>query len=366
MEQILRKLNFRETGSAATLAIDPSSIPTLIPAKNLAIITEGDTDPYFKIQEISYPIKANGWNYKESFFKSYIAKLNDKPIPGSKDGHNFNWGKTPQNDLFLIGAKINEKGDGTGTILLKNYIPPVWASDNTAFINDAKLNLVHFSMVSYTRDEIVDGPDDVREYNVIESVRGERNDAVEFDAGAMDQKTNGKAGDSPEEIEENDTMLKKDEVLEALRNFKANGVINAPELAKTLGLEIVGEIHTKAIATLKKVNELTGTDDPVKAVETFLSEKKENAKAAIDNKLTEEFGAVDKKNLLRAHANTMSDAMAADTKMEDRVKSIKENSISIHLAAQAADFNSSQNRESGKSNRKENGEKPGRSSSRKL
>jgi len=150
-----------------------------------------DENPYFKIQAINYPITANGINYQESFFEEFISKLKNHPIPGDKFGHEMQWGKRPTTDFILIGARIDKKNNGKGTVYLKNYIPPVGESgDNAIFIRENKSNMIHYSLVSYTKDEILNDKNGKTIINVVGSVKGERNDAVEIGLGAMDQKTN--------------------------------------------------------------------------------------------------------------------------------------------------------------------------------
>jgi len=186
----LRKLNL-EVKNKAKLKIDADSIPNLVPKKILEEWIGEETEPYFKIQAINYPIIANGINYKESFFEEFISKLKDRPIPGSKNGHHMAWGIRPPTDFVMVGAKIEKKGNGKGTIFFKNFIPAQGeAGDNSIFIRENKSDMVHYSRVSYTKDEIERDENGNVTINVVGSIKGERNDAVEYGMGAMEQKTN--------------------------------------------------------------------------------------------------------------------------------------------------------------------------------
>jgi hypothetical protein len=186
----LRKLNYYRKKDTK-LDIDPGSIPTLIPKTTLAEWQQGDEDPYYKIQEIEYPIVANGINYLESFFKSFISKLKKRPIPGSKSGHSMWSYERPSTDFIMVGAKLESNGDGTGKVFFKNYIPPEGAGgSNETFIKENKSDMVHYSLVSYTEDNIYADEDGNQKIDVVKSVKGERNDAVEYGLGAMEQKTN--------------------------------------------------------------------------------------------------------------------------------------------------------------------------------
>jgi hypothetical protein len=186
---MLRRLNIL-VENKAKLRISAEEIPTLIPQNILREWQANDNDPYYKLQAIKYPIKANGLNYKESFFEEYISKLKDRPIPGSKNGHDMGWGKRPSTDLLLVGALMEKKGDESGVVYLKNYIPKEGANgSNEIFIRECKSDMINFSIVAYTRDEVINDGDKM-ERNIVGSVKGERNDAVEYGLGAMEQKTN--------------------------------------------------------------------------------------------------------------------------------------------------------------------------------
>lgn len=189
----LRKLNFRSAPDSKLL-ISADSIPTLVPAESLALFQAGDEKPYFKVQAIDYPTKANGWTYTEEFWKSYIGKLNAAPIPGSARGHETRWGARGATDLIVVGGRVDAKGDGSGTVYLKNYIPPKGESgDNSVFIAMNKAGMVDYSIVSYTRDVIENQPDGEVTRMCVESLYGERNDCVDLGTGAMDMKTNADA-----------------------------------------------------------------------------------------------------------------------------------------------------------------------------
>jgi hypothetical protein len=86
---------------------------------------------------------------------------------------------------------VESKGNGSGTVYLKNYIPPKGESgDNGVFIAMNKAGMVDYSIVSYTRDVVQSTPDGEPVRQCVESLYGERNDAVDLGSGAMDMKTN--------------------------------------------------------------------------------------------------------------------------------------------------------------------------------
>src|SRR4030043_70489 len=131
----LRRLNILAENIASVVPV-PDDIPTLVPASTLSQWMGDDKEPFYKCQAINYPVKANGINYKESFFQEYVSKLSDRPYPGSKSGHEMQWGKRPTTDLLLVGGKLQRNNDGTGIVFLKNYVPAKADSDNGNFIQE--------------------------------------------------------------------------------------------------------------------------------------------------------------------------------------------------------------------------------------
>lgn len=188
MNETKRVLNFKPSKTK----VDAATIPDLIPGDILREWTADDPKPYFSVEMIEFPIEANNLIYEESFFKSFLSKLGNSPIPGSRSGHETDQLKRPPTDFVLTGGKIERNGNGSGKVFLKHYVPTTGETgDNGAFIKQLKSGMVNFSIVSYVRDEI---RSDGKTY-ILESVRGERNDAVELNSGAMRQTVNGRADD---------------------------------------------------------------------------------------------------------------------------------------------------------------------------
>lgn len=191
-EQDAILLNYQQ--NVVKEVIDPDSVPNTVPSTALKEFQKDDPEPYYKVQKIEYPVVANGINYPESFFKSFISKLKERPIPGSKTGHSVFWGERPNTDFIMVGGKIESKGNGKGFVYFKNYIPPAGAeTSNDTFIRENKADMVHFSLVTYPEYHITEDKDGNEEVNAISSLKGERNDAVEWGLGAMGQETNAVA-----------------------------------------------------------------------------------------------------------------------------------------------------------------------------
>lgn len=348
MDEALKKINLRQSDDSV-LQIDPDTIPNLVPGKILKQWMDKDDNPHFKIQKIEYPLIANRYNYTESFFESFIGKLNSRPIPGSKDGHETSWGKRGKTDILLIGAKIDKTGDGTGTVFFKNYFPPEGESgSNEILIRESKSDMIEFSLVSYTKDVREEMPDGSVNYNVIESMYGERNDIVSYAEGAMLQKTNNKIIDKEENMD-------KGEILKSLLTLKTNNGVTLPEIAKHLNLEdlIITDEQKSSLSKMNAVITICGDSDPVEFINGLVKERKENSDAIRAAKLNEVFGARkvnDKENKARIYADTLIGDMELT---EEKINEIKEDSIFKTLASELADVDSDFNK-IGISDKKEN------------
>lgn len=332
----IKKINFRDN-TVLDNSITAESIPTLAPEDKIKLFSEGDIDPYYKVQEIEYPIVANGYNYTESFFESFVSKINRAPIPGSKSGHSMDWGARPPVDLLLIGGKLSKNGDGTGKVYFKNYIPKKLDTDNESFIKQAKADMIHFSLVAYTRDEIITLNDGSRQINVVESLYGERNDAVEYNAGAMEQKTNHEKPEEPESKKNTGVIM--NELLEKLATFKANGELKNEIIAEKLGLELRTDADKVNAAEIERYKSVIGS---VEDAEKIAGSVKENAQAGMKAKVSELFGTekVNGKDN-RAHQYAMkicSKAIdSADREAFDaEIESLKSDPIAIELKANLA------------------------------
>lgn len=342
-------LNYKQ--SVDNKKIDPESIPTLVPASALKEFQKDDPDPYYKTQKIEFPILVNGLNYQESFFTSFISKLNERPIPGSKSGHNIFDGERPPTDFLLIGAKIENKSKGKGFVYFKNYIPKTGATTpNETFIKENKSDMVHFSLVTYPKYEVTEDKDGNEEVNIIESLYGERNDAVEHNLGAMKQETNTidqkdlkdkKMGGG--NLEEN-----KQELFKVLKNMVVNGQLNLSEIADAVSLQnqLITEEHTQAVKIVNSLKEL-GFTDPVKDYEKLKNKIEADREAVRNARLDKEFGTKEdlqtkKDNLLRTYADGKTENVFGED-LEKAINDLKEDPIAKRFATERADVNSEAN-----------------------
>ena len=351
-ERTMRRLNLSDAGAKVKLNISPDDIPTLVPDSVMAEWLDGVDEPFYKLQMIEYPIVANRITYEESFFESFVNKTKERPIPGSKSGHSLMWGERPATDLLMVGGKLEKNGDGTGRVYFKNYIPPSGESgDNTVFIRENRSDMVHYSLVAYTKEVIENDEDGRINVKVIESLGGERNDAVEYGVGAMKQVTN-KTGDviTDENFYEGEETMDKQEVLKRLNAMRSNGDITLPEIAEALGLteQVVSDKHRNAVKVVDALGEL-GIKNPVEDVTRMKNALEANAEAVRNAKITEAFGAPDpdadgsEKNLLRAYAAERVGNASGD-ELTKRINEIRESDpVAKQLAQDRADHTSDAN-----------------------
>jgi len=341
------------------LSIDPETIPTLIPAKKLEMIQKDDNKPYYAVEEIlDITEAANRVVFSKEFWESYLKVLNKRPIPGSKEGHTYYGSKTPDNDFYLIGAKIEKN-----KVFLKNYIPPEGEkSSNTRFIQDTKLGLKHFSIVAWTEDLIeVDENGMIKQITAIRSVKGERNDAVEVGMGAMDQKVNKDNKDKTDsenpKIKQEAYIMPDDQFKDMIKNLSnqiENGTVTKKELAKSLGIEIVTDKHTAALELVGSIIKIVG-DKPIETIKEMQANEEKVKTQAYNNTreklMSEAFGTeivkIDGKeetNLKRqaAEAYVKTD-IQTDEALAAEIKTAKENPVVLSFSFQEADFTAKTN-----------------------
>jgi len=352
-------LNYKQ--SVVKQKIDPESIPTLVPESTLKEFQKDDPEPYYKAQKIEFPIVANGLNYQESFFQSFISKLNERPIPGSKSGHNIFDGERPPTDFLLVGAKIENKSKGKGFVYFKNYIPKTGATTpNETFIKENKVGMVHFSLVTYPKYEVIEDKEGNEIVNIIESLYGERNDAVEYNLGAMKQETNKKRNEENLLLQFEGEKLNnklgggnletnKQEVLKVLCTMKANADITLGEVAEAMELQnqLITDEHIKALKIVNSLKEL-GFKDPMKDYEKLKNKIEADRESVRNARLDKEFGTKEdsqtkKENLLRTYAGGKT-VNSYGEDLEKAINDLKEDPIAKRFAAELADVNSELNK----------------------
>jgi hypothetical protein len=273
-----------------------------------------------------------------------LSKMKESPIPGSRDGHHLEWGRRPPTDLYLIGGKVSEDEK---SVFMKNYIPPVGESgDNQAFIKNARANMIHFSIVSYTKDLVFRNDEGyIEKIQAVESIKGERNDAVEHGLGAMKQKTN-----SYDNIKQGATM-ELSEMIEKIKNCLSNGSVDKKKVCTDLGVEILTEEHKNAVAVIGDLKKNLKTENVVEKINQIMKEndtlKDENFKAVRNQKMNQAFGAVgtdEKPNLKREAADLIvTGKYNTIEELDQAIEKAKENSVVKSFAAKQADVTSETN-----------------------
>ncbi len=343
----------------SNVSVNPDEIPNMIPEKYLNEWQKDDPNPYYKTQVIEYPILSNRLNYQESFFESFISKLKERAIPGSKDGHSIYWSSRPDTDFIMIGAKIDSNGDGTGKVFFKNYIPPKGEKgSNENFIIENKTDMVHYSLVTYPREERYEDDEGNTIINIIESIKGERNDAVEYGLGAMKQITNQKdleglsnlESDSANIIDnqkEGEEILTKDELLKKINTLKANAELTLPEVAEAMGLknQVVTEEHSEALKIVNSIKEL-GLKNPIADIKVMQSKIEADAEAVLNARLDKEYGtnpdSEKNDNFLRKYAGQEIANMEGDD-LDVKINALKKDPIALKFAKEKTDYNTDDN-----------------------
>jgi hypothetical protein len=326
--------------SLSEITLTEKEVPTLVSESKMNALLGDEQDPYYKIEAIPYPANGSGGIYEESFFRSFVNGLKDRPYPGSKRGHEYT--SRPSSDFYMVGGSMVGNADGKGGIAYFKMLIPTEGdtTSNAGFIRDAKAGIVHFSLVSAPEYKEKKDDDGVTRRHYTASKGYERNDAVEYKTGAMDQvvnsaeeetdfdeakelatkgewnrkDTNGKViqngkvsysvlrrlasnanCENKTEIAELISIMDKQknhggmkvdkkEVLETVQNMKANGEITLAEIANAMGLQdkIVNDEHVKNAETVKVLNEKLGAD-PITAIDGLLANKKIAADLAVVN-----------------------------------------------------------------------------------
>jgi hypothetical protein len=402
-------LNYAQSKAQLPKAED---VPTLVPAQALTALTNGDAEPFYKIEAIDFPANGSGGVYEGSFFESFINVTKNRPIPGSKRGHE--WVSRPASDFYTVGGRVDSLDKGkTGTAYLKVYIPPMGdPTENAAFRRDAQANMVHFSLVTRpdfnmkTEKDEMENNVQVRHFTA--SMGYERNDAMEYGAGAMPQVVNSESMDyayarsliaegkfdnntkvegSPiqhdrvyrsalrvmlsraNESERHmlselvsmidrasngrkQTVETKEEAITLLGNLIANGREKIGDVAKALGFgdKLRNEQDEANAETIKTLNSKLG-DKPLEKLDAILAENAANAAFAVEKAVAEIAGPAKTKNAKGDDVPNPAHSYAAKAcagltgeALKNGVEALKTDPVMITLNAARADGNSPLNR----------------------
>lgn len=313
-------------------------------------LKKNDSNPMLKVEAIDYPAVGTGGVYEKSFFKSFVDVTKNRPIPGSKRGHEY--ASRPANDFYMIGGQLIDNADGkTGTAIFLMYIPPFGDStDNTGFMRDADAGIVNFSLVTQPEYNVKKDDDGIERRHFTKTNGYERNDAVEYGAGAMAQVVNsntsklnfeltkalamngqyvrenkdgeiiqsGKVSypvlrsmvahadcENKSEIAEILSIIDKKtnggkpvelkEAMEMVVNALKNGAVAFAEIAKNAGCEklLKTDTDTASIALANSLSSKLGAE-PEKALDLMIKQNADNSKAIVENSIVAVFGTKEK------------------------------------------------------------------------
>lgn len=336
--------------------IKADQIPTLIPEKKMNILLEENENPYFAIEEIldiTEPVfpTMNMWSpvgvtFTKKFWDSYLVKIKKRPLPGSKDGHKSLYDPgTPATDIYTVGGK--REGN---KVWLKIYIPTMGAnSSNEGLIRDAKVGILHFSIVSQTKDVIeLNENGEITKFLAVESVSGERNDVVEYDQGAMEQKVSQKDENHEKQNSQRSYIMADNvykEIIENIKNQMANGAISIVQLSKDLGFKIVNDEIQAERQMLTDIKKLTG-DNPLEKIKILKTNELQVQQTAYENirekLMSQSFGPVGtekKPNLKRSAADPLvSEEIQDEKNLKEDIEKAKKNPVVCQFSTTEADY----------------------------
>jgi hypothetical protein len=348
-ELVYNSRSVEETADTVPTTIGDSEWKRLLDINN-------DTNPFIKIEGIPIPCKGTGGVYEVPFWESFNKRIASLLLPGDKFGHEF-ISRQPT-DFFTIGSKIAKDSNGQLTEYFKIYIPQEgFTTSNFGFIRDAKMGLVHYSIVTYPEYNMQKDDDDNEIRHFISTKGFERNDAVGYGEGAMSQVVNSakikgenidfdsakslinegrfkRNGSSDGEVIQNNFVMRPvlramlshadvknkseiaelvsmidrkrnggrrnmDEEIETIKNGLDNGVININSIAEKLGIKekLRNENDIKNASLVKELNSMLGSPADITAtVKAMKAENAETAKVAVENAVIQAFGQPKVKN----------------------------------------------------------------------
>jgi hypothetical protein len=332
-------------------SLSTEEVPTLISKEQQEILFQADkaagVEPYFITQEINFAEEANNIEYRKEFFDSFLGKLKDTAIPGSRDGHQT-WhesgSKRASNDLFLIGGKIDAKKK---LAYFKNYIPISGESgDNTEFIKNARLGLINFSLVTYAKLNIeVDSSTGEEYWYITESIRGERNDAVGRLEGAMAQEIIQNRQEN--KMPENQKPLP---LIEQVKNALAAGTLNIADIVPADRL-INAEIEAGYNVSKYLCSEYGIKTEEIKEIFKNLNDRVlELSRNAL---LSEAFGPEkfengDLNKCRAAATELIGDGIKTEGALKNKIEQLKKNALILELNKEGLDPNKTEIIQNGK------------------
>jgi hypothetical protein len=325
MKQTLRLKN------KARVKLPPvEDVPILISAPALSAIKGDEASPYEIIEAIPFPSEGQGGVYTGKYFESLLKQIKERPLGGSKTGH-----ENERDDFFTVGGKVEYTSENEGVCYLRVMIPEQgYETTNSGFIRSCKTGNQEFSIVANVE------PVRSNDGNVyfVEDIGKARNDAVS--EGAMDQTVSNSATESEimelisagkvdltadsDQLVHNGMVYRraavklqsradykalagrvlnaigkyhkernamtKAEIIEAVKTAVVNNELTIEELAQAVNMQnklrnAADEQRRKLIASIAEILEMppdSPADDLLKAVEAALKDAESAAEAVAD------------------------------------------------------------------------------------
>jgi lambda repressor-like predicted transcriptional regulator len=377
----------------ATVKLPPvEDVPILIPDKALEAIKGNEAEPYELIEAIPFPSEGQGGIYTGSYFESLLAQIKNRPLGGSKTGH-----ENEKDDFFTIGGKIDRTSESEGVCYLRIIIPAEgYETTNSGFIRSCKTGNQEFSIVAnvepargndgkvyFTEDLGRARNDAVSEGAMPQTVSNSATEkeimdliaagAVETDSDSSELIASGKVCrkaalrmqfNGPDKalgarimnaIKKNfkeKNQVTKEEIIAAVKAAIANNTLTLEELSRAVGMEnklrnAGDEQRAKLVAAIAEALELpaeTPAEELLKAVTDILKDAEEAAEAVVEaesNKLAggakiKNADGIETENPAYIHAKNQLQGKRGKV-LKNAVEALKTDAVMLALRSRQAD-----------------------------
>jgi lambda repressor-like predicted transcriptional regulator len=382
----------RLKNKAGTSLPPVADVPVLIPDKALEAIKGNEAEPYEIIEAIPFPSEGVGGIYTGNYFESLLKQMKERPLGGSKTGHD-----NEKDDFFTIGGKIERTSENEGTCYLRLMVPADgYETTNSGFIRSCKTGNQEFSIVANV--DGVRGNDGKTYY--AEDIGKARNDAVP--EGAMEQTVSNSAtekevmdliaaGAVDTEIDSSEMIVNgkvcrkaalhmqfngpdkalgaqivnaikknykeknqvtKEELLAAIKAAIANSTLSLKEISQAVGLEnqlknATDEQREKLVTAIAEALELppnTPAEELLTAAKAAFDEAEEAAESVVEAEASNIANGKKLKNADGTEVDNPAYAYAREKlkgqrgqKLKNSIESLKKDTIMLALRSKQAD-----------------------------
>jgi lambda repressor-like predicted transcriptional regulator len=388
------KTRLRLKNKAAVTPPPVADVPILIPDKALEAIKGNEAEPYELVEAIPFPSEGAGGIYTGAYFDSLLKLMKERPLGGSKTGH-----ENEKDDFFTIGGKIDRTSENEGVCYLRIMVPAEgYETTNSGFIRSCKTGNQEFSIVADV--EGVRGNDGKMYFT--EELGRPRNDAVpegampqtvsnsttekelmdlisrgeiDIDGDTKELTANGKVCrkaalhmqfNGPDKAlgarlmnaiakklnHKEKNQVPKEELMEAIKAAIANSTLTLEEISQAVGLENKLRNATdeqraalvKAIAEALELPPETPAEELLKAAKAAFDEAEEAAESVVEAEAANIANGKKIKNADGTEADNPAYIYAKDKlkgqrgqKLKNSIESLKKDTVMLSLRSKQAD-----------------------------